>query len=140
MPFPGAVLLQLRDRGPERGEHPGVDPVSLRQPAGRPSEVAGLARVDDADLESPIMRYSGEWGYRFIQVQGKADCRRLASIRPRKMMREFWAMVVSHLEEGWSSGQISGHFRPEEIPTPKAGRERIYRHIRADFHRGGKLC
>ena len=46
----------VRERGPEGGQDPGVDPVGLRQFAACLGEVPGLAGIDHANCEAPVMK------------------------------------------------------------------------------------
>lgn len=63
-------------------------------------------------------------------------------LRPKSEDRQLMLLVVGRLEEGWSPEQISGRFRYVEFKgNPKywISHETIYRYIKADRRRGGKL-
>ncbi len=77
-------------------------------------------------------------GYRHKQAQGKASARRkAASSVPRKVTPERWRIVEDRLADGWSPEQIACRLRKEGVPM--AGRQWIYRHVRADRKAGGQL-
>lgn len=85
-----------------------------------------------------LKRNSGKRGYRYKQADTKAvERRRNASSVPRKMTADLWCEVVELLEAGWSPDQIAGRYRRDE--RVMAGREWIYRYIRADRKAGGSL-
>ena len=85
-----------------------------------------------------VRRNGGGRGYRHGQAQRKASARRCAaSSVPGKMTPALWRLAEERLAEGWSPEQIAGRFRMEGIPM--AGREWIYRHVRADRKAGGRL-
>ena len=102
------------------------------------SAIAAQLGRSRSTLSREIGRNSGGRGYRHIQAQRKAEGRRsAASSVARKMTPERWAMVEARLAEGWSPEQVSGRLRKEGLPM--AGRELIYRHVRADRKKGGAL-
>ncbi len=85
-----------------------------------------------------VRRNGGGRGYRHRQAQGKASARRsAASSVARKMTPERWRLVEDRLADGWSPEQIAGRLRKEGVPM--AGRQWIYRHVRADRKSGGQL-
>ena len=101
-------------------------------------EIARELGRDASTISRETLRNCGQRGYRHKQAQGKAKLRRReACAVPRKMTPERWAMVEGHLREGWSPEQIAGRYwRDGEV---MAGREWIYRHVRADRRAGGDL-
>ncbi len=63
-------------------------------------------------------------------------------VRPKTEDRQLMRLVVGRLEEGWSPEQISGRFRYVEFkddPKYWISHETIYRYVKADRRRGGKL-
>ncbi|MCY3874722.1 MAG: helix-turn-helix domain-containing protein, partial [Rhodobacteraceae bacterium] len=102
----------------------------------RKSGLSGLAIArqlgrDRTTIWREVRRNSGGRGYRHKQAQHTASARRrAASSVPRKMTPERWRLVAEKLSEGWSPEQIAGRFRKEGVVM--AGREWIYRHVRAD--------
>ncbi len=93
---------------------------------------------DRTTIWREVRRNSGGRGYRHKQAHGKASARRsAASSVPRKMTPELWRTVEDRLVEGWSPEQIAGRLRTQGVTM--AGRQWIYRHVRADREAGGTL-
>ena len=85
-----------------------------------------------------VRRNSGGRGYRHKQAHGMASARRsAASSVARKMTPELWQLVEDRLAEGWSPEQIAGRLRKQGVTM--AGRQWIYRYVRADRKAGGQL-
>lgn len=101
-------------------------------------EIACQLGRDPGTISREMSRNRGQRGYRHKQAHGKATSRRReASGVPRKMTPERWEVVEDRVREGWSPEQIAGRYRLQgEV---MAGREWIYRHIRADRRSGGTL-
>ncbi len=101
-------------------------------------EIARQLGRDPGTISREMSRNRGQRGYRHKQAHGKATFRRReASGVPRKMTPERWEVVADRVREGWSPEQIAGRYRLQgEV---MAGREWIYRHIRADRRSGGTL-
>jgi len=63
-------------------------------------------------------------------------------VRPKSEHAQLMHLVVKRLKEGWSPEQISGRFRYVEFkddPEYWISHETIYRYVKADRRRGGKL-
>ena len=63
-------------------------------------------------------------------------------VRPKTEHRPLMRLVVGRLKEGWSPEQIAGRFRHVEFEDNaqyRISHETIYRYIKADRQRGGKL-
>lgn len=111
---------------------------ALRKSGLSDAAIARQLGRDRTTVWREVRRNGGLRGYRHKQAQEKASARRsAASSVARKMTPERWRMVEERLAEGWSPEQIAGRLRKEGVPM--AGREWIYRHVRADRKAGGRL-
>ena len=89
-------------------------------------------------ISREIVRNRGGRGTRHRQAQARSEARRRAASKvPRKRTPERWEQVEEGLRAGWSPEQTAGRYRQQgEV---MAGREWIYRYVRADRQSGGTL-
>jgi IS30 family transposase len=87
------------------------------------------------ELRRNRSRHDGR--YRANQAQERTQARRRHSRRNSQFKGEQWARVEGLLREQWSPEQVSGHLgRSHELSI---SHETIYRHVWADWRKGGTL-
>ena len=127
---------------PKRCRHPACEEggrIHVLGKSGRSNPaIARLLGRDRTTIRREVRRNGGGRGYRYEQAQRRASARRsAASSVPGRMTPELWRLAEERLAEGRSPEQISGRLRREGVPM--AGREWMYRHVRADRRAGGRL-
>lgn len=101
-------------------------------------QIAVQLGVHSTTIDREIARNTGGRGYRYKQAQGKSQQRRKEARRPVKMTVDLIATIEEKLTQyQWSPEQISGWLKREQ--GIQISHERIYQHIWADKHQGGKL-
>ena len=112
---------------------------NLFQEGGSLRKIAKQLGRSPSTVSREVKRNKGKRGYRYKQANEFAERRRReASLTPRKITPEHWAMIEHLLvHEHWSPEQIAGRLRRKEAVSisPKW----IYYYIWADKAAGGTL-
>jgi IS30 family transposase len=104
--------------------------------------IAAIARLMDrhrSTIAREIARNSTPYdgAYRPLRAQEQANGRRSRSRRNSKFTEEDWKLVTARLRDGLSPEQVAGRLRLEGLL--EISYESIYRRVRRDKKRGGKL-
>jgi len=99
------------------------------------TEIAAVIGAHKSTVSRELRRNRGQRGYRPKQAQQMASSRRKKA-KPR-IQEDSWSLIESKLCQDWSPEQISSWlWQNTDI---QVSHERIYQHILADKHAGGKL-
>ena len=99
------------------------------------TEIAAVIGAHKSTVSRELGRNRGQRGYRPKQAQQMASSRRKKA-KPR-IQEDSWSLIESKLRQDWSPEQISSWlWQNTDI---QVSHERIYQHILADKHAGGKL-
>ena len=99
--------------------------------------IAELLGISQSAVSRELRRNRGKRGYRFKQAQAKAEARRAAHGKPRKLTASVRRKIEAALrDQRWSPEQISGWLSKQDIAL---SHECIYQMIWQDKRAGGSL-
>jgi IS30 family transposase len=105
--------------------------LRIEQSKTKIAEVIGVHR---STISREIRRNHGQKGYRPKQAQRYALARRKRT--KRRIGPEVWDLVENRLRQEWSPEQIAESMKKV---GQRISHERIYQHVYADKHNGGRL-
>jgi IS30 family transposase len=100
-------------------------------------DIATIIGTSQPTVSRELARNTGKKGYRHKQAQMNSDQRRVAAVKPTKMIGQMIDFVESKLRLEWSPEQISGWLL--EVREQLLSHETIYLHIWANKREGGDL-
>ena len=109
----------------------------MRKEGYNQAQIAECLGRDPGTISREIRRNSGQRGYRYKQVQGKAEIRRFTSRRREKFTPLLQAQIEAYLNDDLSPEQVTGVMRSNGEET--VSHEGIYQDIYADHRRGDTL-
>jgi IS30 family transposase len=100
-------------------------------------DIAAIIGTSQPTVSRELARNTGKKGYRHKQAQMNSDQRRVAAVKPTKMIGQMIDFVESKLRLEWRPEQISDWLL--EVREQLLSHETIYLHIWANKREGGDL-